>query len=249
MTYTGVFFDLYGTLLVYGDMETAWADWLEVFYAGLCRRGLTLSKTAFAETCNNFFARPEPDDNGDNLTVYERRILAHCQAIGLHLDEDALRSVADETAKSWQGHITPDPQAIPVLTELAKTKTLALISDFDHPPHLYRLLADFKLGPFFKTVVVSGEVGITKPDPGIFSFALERTGVEPENVIYVGDTMKDVHGALAAGLTPVLIKRDSDNNVQMDYTNGGVHDTHIKADHNHPAQVISSLTSLIDIAR
>ena len=136
MTYTGVFFDLYGTLLVYGDMETAWNEWLEVFYAGLCRRGLTLSKRAFEETCHNFFSRPEPDADDDNLTVYERRIRAHCNAIGLHLDSDALRETADQTAKSWQKHITPDPHAIPVLTELAKTKTLALVSDFDHPPHL-----------------------------------------------------------------------------------------------------------------
>ncbi|MBN2226254.1 MAG: HAD family hydrolase [candidate division Zixibacteria bacterium] len=248
MTYSGVFFDLYGTLLIYGDMETAWAEWLEVFYASLCRRGLTVSKTAFAETCNNFFARAEPESDGDNLTVYERRIRAHCQAIGLHLDTEALRNTADETAQSWQKYITPDPDAIPVLTELAKTKKLALISDFDHPPHLYKLLKNFRLEPFFQSVIVSGEVGITKPDPGIFKPALEQTGVEPNRVIYVGDTIKDVQGALAAGLTPVLIKRDDDNKTRMDYSNGGVFDGYTDADRNHTARVISSLKTLIEIA-
>ncbi|MFC1452257.1 HAD family hydrolase [Verrucomicrobiota bacterium] len=34
-TTKGVFFDLYGTLLVYGDMEAAWADWLRAFHESL----------------------------------------------------------------------------------------------------------------------------------------------------------------------------------------------------------------------
>jgi hypothetical protein len=34
MAYQGVFFDLYGTLLIYGDMTAAWADWLSDLHSG-----------------------------------------------------------------------------------------------------------------------------------------------------------------------------------------------------------------------
>ena len=53
-------------------------------------------------------------------------------------------------------------------------------------------------------VVDSAVVGVAKPDPGIFRFALEATGAVPEATLYVGDTVgADVVGARAAGLRPI----------------------------------------------
>jgi putative hydrolase of the HAD superfamily len=55
-------------------------------------------------------------------------------------------------------------------------------------------------------VVDSAVVGVEKPDPAIFRFALEALGVAPERCIYVGDTVHfDVQGARAAGLHPVHV--------------------------------------------
>jgi putative hydrolase of the HAD superfamily len=53
-------------------------------------------------------------------------------------------------------------------------------------------------------VVDSHVVGIEKPDPRIFGFALEALGVDAARCVYVGDTVRyDVTGARAAGLYPV----------------------------------------------
>jgi putative hydrolase of the HAD superfamily len=53
-------------------------------------------------------------------------------------------------------------------------------------------------------VVDSAVVGVDKPDPRIFGFALDALGAPPERCIYVGDTTYfDVAGAEAAGLLPV----------------------------------------------
>ena len=55
-------------------------------------------------------------------------------------------------------------------------------------------------------VLDSGIVGVAKPDPAIFAIALERLGVEAHHAIHVGDTpAADVDGAVAAGVTPVLV--------------------------------------------
>ncbi|HEX3542233.1 MAG TPA: HAD family hydrolase [Acidimicrobiales bacterium] len=56
-------------------------------------------------------------------------------------------------------------------------------------------------------VVDSTVVGVEKPDPRIFGFALEAIGVDDHtlaHILYVGDTIfADVRGAQAAGLRPM----------------------------------------------
>jgi putative hydrolase of the HAD superfamily len=56
-------------------------------------------------------------------------------------------------------------------------------------------------------VIDSTVVGIEKPDPRIFTFALDALGVSAEDaagVVHVGDTIfADVRGARAAGLRPL----------------------------------------------
>lgn len=60
----------------------------------------------------------------------------------------------------------------------------------------------------FAAVVISGEVGLAKPDPAIFRLALEKLRLEPEGVWHVGDSLAaDVAGAKAAGLTAVWLNR------------------------------------------
>lgn len=71
-----------------------------------------------------------------------------------------------------------------------------------------------------ETIVISGEVAIKKPDPKIFQIALEGTGLQPEEVVYIGDTQEDVDGAIAAGIRPILIARPQEPNQSriLDYT-------------------------------
>lgn len=58
-------------------------------------------------------------------------------------------------------------------------------------------------GVVVEVVVDSGRAGVSKPDPAIFDFAFEATGVPPERTVHVGDTpAMDVDGALAAGVEP-----------------------------------------------
>jgi putative hydrolase of the HAD superfamily len=55
-------------------------------------------------------------------------------------------------------------------------------------------------------VVDSAVVGVEKPDPAIFRFALDALDVAPDRCLYVGDTVFfDVNGARAAGLHPVHV--------------------------------------------
>jgi len=57
MSIQGIFFDLYGTLLVYGNMKKAWSDWLSAFYHLLEKQGLIYPKNPFHRNAMAFSAR------------------------------------------------------------------------------------------------------------------------------------------------------------------------------------------------
>lgn len=212
MTINGIFFDLYGTLLVYGNMDAAWSDWLNALHAQLRLRGFTRSIDSLAETCNQFYSKSEPTPRQHDLTVFEQRIQNLCFDLKLKLAAEDLKTITNKVVTAWQKHISLDPEAHRVLHTLHRSKKLALVTNFDHPPHVHSVLNKFDLTPYFDSVVISGEVGVKKPDPRIFDTALEQTGIKPEEVIYVGDTDDDTQAARAAGMVPILIQRDNEGN-------------------------------------
>ncbi|MBI2864447.1 MAG: HAD-IA family hydrolase [Chloroflexi bacterium] len=71
------------------------------------------------------------------------------------------------------------------------------------------ILHNLGLTRYLDFVVVSSLVGVAKPNPQIFEFALARARVRPHEALYVGDSYRtDIIGARVAGLAPVLIDRD-----------------------------------------
>jgi putative hydrolase of the HAD superfamily len=56
----------------------------------------------------------------------------------------------------------------------------------------------------FDGVVISGEVGMHKPQPEMFLLGAERAGVEPAECVFVDDLRENCAGAEAVGMTAVL---------------------------------------------
>jgi putative hydrolase of the HAD superfamily len=56
----------------------------------------------------------------------------------------------------------------------------------------------------FDGVVISGEVGLNKPQPEIFRLGAERVGLSPEECVFVDDLRENCEGAEAVGMTAVL---------------------------------------------
>jgi putative hydrolase of the HAD superfamily len=59
-------------------------------------------------------------------------------------------------------------------------------------------------GELFDGVVISGEVGMHKPQPEIFLLGAERAGVEPGDCVFVDDLRQNCEGAEAVGMTAIL---------------------------------------------
>jgi epoxide hydrolase-like predicted phosphatase len=56
----------------------------------------------------------------------------------------------------------------------------------------------------FDATVISGDVGLHKPQPEIYLMAAERLGVEPADCVFVDDLRENIAGAEAVGMTGVL---------------------------------------------
>ena len=81
---------------------------------------------------------------------------------------------------------------------------LAVVSNSDGSAE--RSIAEAGLRPYFDLVVDSEIVGFEKPDPRIFTHAIERLGCDPARTLHVGDMyFADVVGARNAGLRAVLL--------------------------------------------
>lgn len=56
----------------------------------------------------------------------------------------------------------------------------------------------------FDATVISGDVGLHKPQPEIYALGAERIGVAPADCVFVDDLRENVTGAEAVGMTAIL---------------------------------------------
>ena len=67
---------------------------------------------------------------------------------------------------------------------------------------------------WFRGILVSGEVGVIKPDPRIFELLIERFAINPENAVYIDDVEANVAAAQSFGIhaiqftTPARLRRE-----------------------------------------
>lgn len=83
---------------------------------------------------------------------------------------------------------------------------LGVISNFDS--RLFHLLDSYNVSHRMERIIVSSQVGMEKPQPEIFHYALQAFGIEAGEALHVGDhAQEDYAGARAAGLQAFLVQR------------------------------------------
>jgi len=99
------------------------------------------------------------------------------------------------TLKPWK--VFTDVSA--TLAELKNRKVrVAVVSNWDN--RLRTLLESLELANEFEVIIVSAEIGHTKPAPEIFQAAAYALQLPPHQILHVGDSEKEDHnGALTAG--------------------------------------------------
>lgn len=66
----------------------------------------------------------------------------------------------------------------------------------------------------FDHIIISAEVGVAKPEPGIFQMALQQAGVRPEEAVFVDDFYVNIEGCEKVGIQGIHF-RDAQSALQQ----------------------------------
>ncbi len=204
----GIFFDAGNTLLrVYPSVGIIYSEVAQHF-------GANLSPEAVEESFKKIWSKMNPlvSNQGQRLTYEKERdwwkfivnevFRGHVEFKDFDAFFHHLYERFAETA-SWRLY----DEVVTVLQVLKERGyRLAVISNWDS--RLPSLLDELKISDYFETVVVSALVGYEKPHPAIFQIALERTGMQPSDVTYIGDDpVLDYQAAKSAGMRAFHLDR------------------------------------------
>ena len=103
-----------------------------------------------------------------------------------------------------------------VVEYLASRFQLGVISN-GLPDVQYKKLETLGIRHLFHCIVLSEELGVEKPNPGIFLHAISLVGATPEVSLYIGDSYQaDVVGAKKAGMKACWLNRSGEGSGQME---------------------------------
>ena len=203
----GVFFDLGGTLFSYRNVARATAPLLlEVVE----RLGLTTDFDNIRQAYNRSTA--------DTTAAYaDKRYYLHLDFfhdILLRFVEN-VGGVPDDTVHAWyhDAHRVAIVDCLVLREDCIETLTylkaqglyLSIVSNIDDDM-LHPLVTSAGLDTYFDHWTSSETAQSCKPDHHIFELALELSGLETEDVLFVGDSPEhDIVGAKAAGMKAALI--------------------------------------------
>jgi putative hydrolase of the HAD superfamily len=152
-------------------------------------------------------APPGRFDWGHYLAAYLRALAVpearHAPA------RERLRATFDASAALWRRPTAGAREALAALA--ARGLRLGVVSNAEGT--VAARLAELAIcqvgagaGVPVEVVIDSHVVGVEKPDPAIFGFALRAMDLDPARCLYLGDSVRiDVAGSRAAGLRPVLV--------------------------------------------
>ena len=123
----------------------------------------------------------------------------------LKLSADEIENIAKDLVFNPKKYVFYD-DALSVIPELKKKYKLAIVSDAW--PSLLDVYEENNMTSYFDSVVISSFIGTSKPDSKMYNTALQELNVEPEETIFVDDSLKNCMGALAVGINTVLLCRN-----------------------------------------
>lgn len=223
----GVFFDLGGTL------TTAYPSITERIAETLADLGHPIPHRDVASAAAALSPRFEdPKNRGWSLThersyaFWNRYYSDLLRALGISRAERPTfgLKIYEQLSKPQGYALYPD--ALPALERLAgEGYRLALVSNWE--AWGAELVEYLGISRYFPTQVLSGCVGVEKPDVAIFRLALEQAGLAPEEVLFIGDIVPlDIEPAEAIGMRALLIDRHAERSAGDNSCIRSLHELH-----------------------
>ena len=189
-----VLLDLYDTL--------AWTEWPTMRAELEDRFGIGEAELlrAFTSTREARSIGTYGSGEGDLRAILDAAGIAADAKLVRELNDTRMRAFAENGVHFWG-------DSIPTLRELrVRGLRTAVVSNCDHSTR--PIVDGLGLARETDAIVLSFEVGVAKPDPGIYLAALGALDATPERSVFVDDQPAYCEGAEALGIRSFLILRD-----------------------------------------
>jgi len=199
-----------------GTLDTGGSHWGNVLWHAYERQHIPISKDDFRSAYSNVerLLGREHIIQADFTfrQTLETKVGLQMQQLGI--SNSLANIVVDDVYRQTRHHTS---HSVQVLKQLYTHYPLLLVSNFYG--NLQVVLREFGFNGLFQRVVESAAVGIRKPDVRIFQLAIGPYGVHPDEVVVIGDSVKnDILPALQMGCHTIWYKGEQwgdDASVQM----------------------------------
>ena len=139
---------------------------------------------------------------GDGPTLLIRRALPAGERTETKIAE-CIASFKEAYLENWNRTTKPFDGVVEVISKLVEVSVkLAVLSN--KPDNFTKICVDhFFEGSLFQAVLGTGDRTPPKPDPTGAKWVAERLQLEPQHILYIGDSGVDMKTALNAGMLPV----------------------------------------------
>ncbi|MFT3777336.1 MAG: HAD family hydrolase [Ottowia sp.] len=139
-------------------------------------------------------------DRVHDLGLLRREMIRHLlRAAG---DDPALAEAAFEVFHAERQRVELYADALPALAWLSARFPVVALSNGNADVHRVGI------GRYFQAAISAAQIGAGKPDPRIFKAGARAAGVQPHEVLHVGDDVQlDGIGALRAGMQSAWVNR------------------------------------------
>jgi putative hydrolase of the HAD superfamily len=112
---------------------------------------------------------------------------------------------SDSIKNDFDEHAAINVELLELLKSLKGKYKIVLVSNASGH-YLREILKRYNLEPIFDEIIISGEIGIIKPNREIFDYALDRAGTTAEKAIFIDDHEFNTVPAEGYGIKAVLYR-------------------------------------------
>ena len=134
--------------------------------------------------------------------------------LNLGLSTEETEEIARSRTYEMDNYV-PYPGIEEVLAELSKTHRLGIISDTW--PSIERQLEYIGVSRYLSFTTFRCFLGTFKPDRRMYLDALAKAGVPAEETVFIDDSVRNLEGAAALGITPILIAANPASDVETSF--------------------------------
>jgi len=127
-----------------------------------------------------------------------------------------IKASDSEIDRAWNTLLLDFPQhRVELVKQLRKNYRIFLLSNtnnihFDHYTREFNEKYGFRMTDLFEKLFLSHEIGIHKPDAGIYTYVLQNDGIVASETVFFDDSLANIEAAALQGIQGIHIEAGHD---------------------------------------